>query len=136
MFFGMHIHEAFPAVREEFSFTKTIGALSRNMSDMMDEGDIPDILLLQLAEMMECEAKRPDISHMDLLYVEIDDITLSQVCQAMENEHSALEGLNCMTLTQSVQSYEPDFSDDYLGNFFLKASAVNSEPITEAANFR
>ena len=49
MFCVMHIHEAFPAVREEFSFTKTIGALSRNMSDMMDEGDIPDILLLQLA---------------------------------------------------------------------------------------
>jgi hypothetical protein len=45
----MHIHEAFPAVREVCSFTKTIGALSRNMSDMMDEGDISDILLLQLA---------------------------------------------------------------------------------------
>jgi hypothetical protein len=132
----MHIHEAFPAVRAEFSFTKTIGALSRNMSAMMDEGAIPDILLSQLAEMMECEAKAPDISHMDLLYDEIDNITLSQVCQAMENEHSALESLNFMTLTQSVQSYEPDFSDDYLGNFFLKTSEVNSEPITEAANFR
>jgi hypothetical protein len=132
----MHIHEAFPAVCAEFSFAKTIGALSRNMSAMMDEGAIPDILLSQLAEMMECEAKDPDISHMDLLYDEIDDITLSQVCQAMENEHSALESLNFMTLTQSVQSYEPDFSDDYLGNFFLKTSEVNSEPITEAANFR
>jgi hypothetical protein len=98
----MHIHEAFPAVRAEFSFTKTIGALSRNMSDMMDEGDIPDILLSQIAEMMECEAKAPDISHMDFLYDEIDDITLSQVCQAMENEHSALEGLNFMTLTQTA----------------------------------
>ena len=42
MFCVMHIHEAFPAVRAEFSFTKTIGALSRNMSDMMDKGDIPD----------------------------------------------------------------------------------------------
>jgi hypothetical protein len=51
---------------------------------MMDEGDMSDILLLQLAEMMECEAKPPDISHMDLLYAEIDDITLSEVCQAME----------------------------------------------------
>jgi hypothetical protein len=132
----MHIHEAFPAVCAEFSFAKTIGALSRNMSAMMDKGAIPDILLSQLAEMMECEAKDPDISHMDLLYDEIDDITLSQVCQAMENEHSALESLNFMTLTQSVQSYEPDFSDDYLGNFFLKTSEVNSEPITEAANFR
>ena len=50
----------------------------------------------------------------------------------MENEHSALEGLNFM----SVQSYEPDFSDDYLGNFFLATPEVNSEPITEAANFR
>jgi hypothetical protein len=69
---------------------------------------------------------------MDLLYNEIDDITLSEVCQAMENEHSALDCLNLMTLTQSAQSYEPDFSDDYLGNFFLKASEVNSEPITEA----
>jgi hypothetical protein len=37
MFFVMHIHEAFPVVRAEFAFTKTIGALSRNMSDMMDE---------------------------------------------------------------------------------------------------
>jgi hypothetical protein len=37
-------------------------------------------------EMKECEAKAPDIFHMDLLYDEIDDITLSQVCQAMENE--------------------------------------------------
>ena len=55
----------------------------------MDEGDIPDILLSQIAEMMECEAKAPDISHMDFLYDEIDDITLSQVCQTMENEHSA-----------------------------------------------
>jgi hypothetical protein len=52
--------------------------------------------------MMECEAKAPDISHMDFLYDEIDDITLSQVCQAMENEHSALEGLNFMTLTQTA----------------------------------
>ena len=88
----MHIHEAFPAVRAEFSFAKTIGALSRNMSDMMDEGDIPDILLSQLAEMMECEAKAPDISHMDFSYDEIDDITLSQVCQAMENEHTCVGG--------------------------------------------
>ena len=102
----------------------------------MDEWDIPDILLSQIAEMMECEAKAPDISHMDFLYDEIDDITLSQVCQAMENEHSALEGLNFMALTQTVQSYEPDFSDDCLGNFFLETLEVNSEPSTEAANFR
>ena len=40
MFCVMHIHEVFPTVRAEFSFTKTIGALSRNMSDMMDEGTI------------------------------------------------------------------------------------------------
>jgi hypothetical protein len=40
-----------------------------------------------------------------------------------------------MTLTQTVQSYEPDFSDDYLGNFFLETPEVNSKPITEAANF-
>jgi hypothetical protein len=99
----MHIHEAFPAVRAEFSFTNTIGALSRNMSDMMDEGDIPHILLSQIAEMMECEAKAPDISHMDFVYDEIDDITLSQVCQERKNEHSALGGLNFMTLTQTVQ---------------------------------
>jgi hypothetical protein len=102
MFCVLDIHEAFPAVRAEFSFTKTIGALSRNMSDMMDEGDIPDILLSQIAEMMEYEAKAPDISHMDFVYDEIDDITLSQDCQAMENEHSVLEGLNFMTLTQTV----------------------------------
>jgi hypothetical protein len=54
----------------------------------------------------------------------------------MANEHSALEGLNFVTLPQSVQTYEPHFFDDYLRNFFLKASEVNSEPITEAANFR
>ena len=90
MFCVMHIHDAFPAVRAEFAFTKTIGALSRNMSDMMDEGDIPDIILSQIAEMMECEVKAPDISHMDVLYDEIDDITLSQVCQAMENEHTCV----------------------------------------------
>ena len=102
----------------------------------MDEGDIPDILLSHIAEMMECEVKAPDISHMDVLYDEIDDITLSQVCQAMENEHSVLEGLNFMTLTQTVQSYKPDFSDDYLATFFLETPEVNSEPITEAANFR
>jgi hypothetical protein len=65
-----------------------------------------DILLLQLAEMMECETKPPDIFHMDLVYAEIDDITLSEVCQAMENEHSALEGLNFMTLPQSVHFNE------------------------------
>jgi hypothetical protein len=35
---------------------------------MMDEGDMSDILLLQLAEMMECEAKPPDIFHMYLVY--------------------------------------------------------------------
>jgi hypothetical protein len=29
------------------------------LSDMMDEGDIPDIILSQIAEMMECEAKAP-----------------------------------------------------------------------------
>jgi hypothetical protein len=74
-----NMHEAFPAVHEEFSFRKTICTLSRNMSDMMDEGDISDIPLMQLAEMRECEAKPPDISHMDLLYAEIDDITLSEV---------------------------------------------------------
>jgi hypothetical protein len=69
---------------------------------MIDQGDIPDMLLSQIAEMMESEAKAPDISHMDFLYDEIADITLSQVCQAMENEHSALEGLNFMTLTQTA----------------------------------
>ena len=37
----------------------------------MDQGDIPDMLLSQIAEMMECEAKAPDISHMDFLYDEI-----------------------------------------------------------------
>jgi hypothetical protein len=35
-------------------------------------------------------SKSADISHMDVLYDEIDDITLSQVCQAMENEHTWL----------------------------------------------
>jgi hypothetical protein len=49
----MHIHEAFPAVREKCSFTKSIGT-QKNMSDLMGEGDIPDMLLLQLAEMLEC----------------------------------------------------------------------------------
>ena len=71
MFCVMHIHEAFPAVREEFSLRKAICTLSRNMSDMMDEGDMSDILLLQLAEMMECETKPTDIFHMDLVYAEI-----------------------------------------------------------------
>jgi hypothetical protein len=32
------------------------------------------------------------LSHMDVLYDEIDDITLSQVCQAMENEHTCVGG--------------------------------------------
>jgi hypothetical protein len=32
-----------------------------------------------------------------------------------------------------VQSYEPDFSDYYLGNFYLETPEVNSGPITEAA---
>ena len=40
--------------------------------------------------MMECEAIVPDISYIDFLYDEIDDITLSQVCQAMENEHTCI----------------------------------------------
>jgi hypothetical protein len=43
------------------------------------------MLLSQIAEMMECEAKAPDISHMDFLYDEIDDITLSQVCHESSN---------------------------------------------------
>ena len=76
MFCVMYIHEAFLAVRAAFSFAKTIRALLRNMSDV---GDIADILLSQIAEMMECEAKAPDISHMNFLYDEIDDIW-------MENE--------------------------------------------------
>jgi hypothetical protein len=46
------------------------------MSDMMDEGDIPDILLSQLAEMKECEAKAPDIFHMDLLYPVCTDLII------------------------------------------------------------
>ena len=37
-----------------------------------------------------------------------------------------------VTLTQTVQSYEPDFSKDYSGNFFLETPEVNSEPITAA----
>ena len=95
----------------------------------MDEGDIPDILLSQIAEMMEYEAKAPDISHMDFVYDEIDDITLSQVCQAMENEHSVLEGLNFMTLTQTVQSYELEFSDEY----FAESMEYSVEKIPKAA---
>ena len=129
----MHIHEDFCAVRAEFSFTKTIGALSRNLSDMMDGGHIPGILLSQIAEMMNMKLKLLIFLIWIFLYDEIDDITFSQVCQAMENEHSALKSLNCMTVTQTVQSYEPDCSDDYLGNFFLETPEVNSEPITEAA---
>ena len=95
----------------------------------MDEGDIPDILLSQIAEMMEYEAKAPNISHMDFVYDEIDDITLSQVCQAMENEHSVLEGLNFMTLTQTVQSYELEFSDEY----FAESMEYSVEKIPKAA---
>jgi hypothetical protein len=57
------------------------------IGNVFDEGDISDILLLQLAEMMECEAKPSDISHMDLLYAQIDDITLSEVCQAMRDSN-------------------------------------------------
>ena len=48
---------AYPAVRVEFSFTKTIGALSRNMSDMMDEGNI---------HRKTVKTYKGGISHMDL----------------------------------------------------------------------
>ena len=48
---------AYPAVRVEFSFTKTIGALSRNMSDMMVEGDI---------HRKTVKTYKGGISHMDL----------------------------------------------------------------------
>ena len=48
---------AYPPVRAEFSFTKTIGALSRNMSDMMDEGDI---------HRKTIKTYKGGISHMDL----------------------------------------------------------------------
>jgi hypothetical protein len=54
--------------------------------------------LLQLAEMMECESKPSDISHMDLLYAQIDDITLSEVCQAMENEFFTDRGKSLMNM--------------------------------------
>ena len=64
---------------------------------------------------------------MDVLYDEIDDITLSQVCQAMENEH---------TCVGEFEFHDINTDCAKLANFFLETPEVNSEPITEAANFR
>jgi hypothetical protein len=48
--------------------------------------------------MMECEAKAPDISHMDFLYDEIDDIW-------MENEKFSCLFRICNWLTRQGRGY-------------------------------
>ncbi|CAC5392625.1 unnamed protein product [Mytilus coruscus] len=57
-------------------------------NDAQMEGQPSDILLFQVEEKMECQTIF-DISH--FLSDEIDDITLSQICENMENEQEELE---------------------------------------------
>ena len=61
--------------------------------DVFSEGDMSEVLLSQTAQKMEL-----DVSQLDFLSDEEDDKTLSQICETMENEHKAVEGLTAMSL--------------------------------------
>jgi hypothetical protein len=43
------------------------------------------------------------LEDMDLLVDEIDDATLSQVCESIESEHFVTEGMCDLSITQMVQ---------------------------------
>jgi hypothetical protein len=46
------------------------------------------------------------LEDMDFLVDEIDDATLSQVCESIESEHFVTEGMCDLSVTQMVQTYD------------------------------
>ena len=48
------------------------------------------------------------LEDMDFLVDEIDDATLSQVCESIESEHFVTEGMCDSSIIQMVQKYDID----------------------------
>ena len=77
------------------------------------------------------------LEDMDFLVDEIDDVTLSQVCESIESEHLITGGLCDLSITQMVQKYEIDSGidysadDDVLGDFLLNFPIDQENTSTE-----
>ncbi|CAC5397786.1 unnamed protein product [Mytilus coruscus] len=66
-----------------------------------------------MEEPTDCGMNVAEIDFLDVDMVDdVDDLTLSQVCQNVENEYFAFEGLQNLTLTQTLQNYQQDSSKD------------------------
>lgn len=46
-----------------------------------------------------------DFSAFDVFQADIDDLTLSQVCEQMEKENAVFEGFDKLTMSQTVHAY-------------------------------
>lgn len=46
-----------------------------------------------------------DFSAFDVFQADIDDLTLSQVCEQMEKENAVFEGFDKLTMSQTMQAY-------------------------------
>ncbi|CAC5421223.1 unnamed protein product [Mytilus coruscus] len=60
-----------------------------------------------MEEPADCGMNVAEIDFLDVDMVDdVDDLTLSQVCKNVENEYFAFEGLQNLTLTQTLQNYQ------------------------------
>ncbi|CAC5413268.1 unnamed protein product [Mytilus coruscus] len=60
-----------------------------------------------MEEPADCGMNVAEIDFLDVDMVDdVDDLTLSQVCQNVENEYFAFEGLQNLTLNQTLQNYQ------------------------------
>ena len=52
----------------------------------------------------------------DNFYSDIDDITLSQICEQMENEHEVFDGISTLSVSQGVVKYLENENDPLPSN--------------------
>ena len=69
---------------------------------------------------------------------DIDDITLSQICEQMENEHEVFDGISTLTVSQAVVNYLenendplPSNPDDHVFDAVFDLKCDITEPCSE-----
>ncbi|CAG2185089.1 unnamed protein product [Mytilus edulis] len=83
---------------------------------------------------MASKIERSDIDFLNVIPEwdnSIDDLTLSQTCKDAENENTAFEKLEDLTLSQALDQYEVDFEMDDLPDFELTQVPLTADNIID-----
>ncbi|CAC5366607.1 unnamed protein product [Mytilus coruscus] len=82
----------------------------------------------------ETESAKVNLLEMDFLYAHwdqsVDDITLSQICTDMENEHTVFEKMDDLTLSQALDKYEIDMDVNHEVDISQSDFQLTQVPIT------